>query len=518
MNRRVTFFLLVLLGLAAILRMPMLDLRPMHNDEGVNAYKFAQLWEKGDYRYDPNEHHGPTLYYASYAWIWLTGSPKASELSDARLRVVTVLFGLGMLCVLPLFVDALGRRGIVYAGLFTAISPAMVFYSRYYIHEMLLVFFTALAMGAAWRYWRSRRAGWAILAGLAIGLMDATKETFVIALAAAVIALLVNQTWNRWADASGIAIRAPKISYQHLGFSFAAWLVIAFILFSSFFANPSGPLDSIRSYLPWLNRAGGESPHIHPWYFYFHRLLWFQMPKGPVFTELMIFVLAIIGAWSGFARKHLGRASASFVRFLALYTVALAVAYSIISYKTPWCLLGFWHGAVLLAGVGLAFLMRSLKRRWLRVGLATLIGVGILHLGWQSWAMNTRYAEDPRNPHVYAHTSADLLRLVKTVDRIASTAPADYPVVVKVIAPGDDFWPLPWYLRNLTNGWYAQLPHDPFAPIMIVSSKFVARLDEQGTHLMTGYYQLRPGEFFELYVELNLWKAYLQKNPPDERD
>jgi hypothetical protein len=32
--------------------------------------------------------------------------------------------------------------------------------------------------------------------------------------------------------------------------------------------------------------------------------------------------------------------------------------------------------------------------------------------------------------------------------------------------------------------------------------------------LMVGYFALRPGVFFELYVNLDLWRGYLSKNPP----
>ena len=110
----------------------------------------------------------------------------------------------------------------------------------------------------------------------------------------------------------------------------------------------------MRTYLPWLHRAGGDSPHIHPWSFYLHRLLFFHVAKGPVWSEALILVLAVVGAWAAFARKGLADASAGFVRFLALYTFALTAAYSLISYKTPWCLLSFWHGMILLAGVGAA--------------------------------------------------------------------------------------------------------------------------------------------------------------------
>jgi uncharacterized protein (TIGR03663 family) len=514
MNRWILLLLLSALTLATALRVPDLGLRPMHNDEGVNAYKFAKLWETGEYKYDPNEHHGPTLYYGSYLLCRLTGAPPSSGLSDARLRVLVVLFGLGMVVLLPLIVDGMGRRGTVYAGLFTALSPAMVFYSRYYIHEMLLVFFTFLALGAGWRYWRSRKLGWALVTGAAVGLMDATKETFVLTCAAALIGVGLNQAWNRWVDASVRPERPPRLNFWHMGAALAMWVAIAVLLFSSFLTNIAGPFDSIRSYVPWLNRAGGDSPHINPWYFYFQRLLWFGSPKGPVFTELLIFVLACVGAASGFIRKGLGLTNASFVRFLALYTVSLAGMYSVISYKTPWCLLSFWHGVILLAGVGLALIIRVSQGSWFRYAVPVVVAAGCVHLAWQSWAMNGKYAADPGNPHVYAHTSPDFKRLVHDVERIASASTPGTPCVIKVVAPDDDFWPLPWYLRNYTTGWYSALPQDPYAPIMLVSARLDARLDERKTHLMAGIYQLRPQVFFELYVELELWKAHLAKNPP----
>ena len=51
----------VVLGLA--FRLAWLDLRPMHHDEANQAVRFGQLLETGEYRYDRNDHHGPTLYY-----------------------------------------------------------------------------------------------------------------------------------------------------------------------------------------------------------------------------------------------------------------------------------------------------------------------------------------------------------------------------------------------------------------------------------------------------------------------
>lgn len=502
----------------------------MHNDEAVNGIKFGQLWDArlaslyGPFKYDPQEHHGPSLFYATFALARLTGAPDLAHLSEARLRLVAVLFGVGLVLLLPLVMDGLGRHAAIWAGLFTALSPAFVFYSRYFIHETLLVCFTFLALAAAWRYWGSRKLGWALLAGAALGLMQATKETFVISLVAAALALGLNLAWNRWLEAGAPPVKAPPLNGLHLAAAFSVWLAVALVLFSSFLANPAGPLDSLRTYGAWLGRANGRSPHLYSWTFYFHRLLWFHLPKGPVWSEALILALALAGASVGFLRQRLGGAKAGFIRFLALYTAALAAAYSLISYKTPWCLLGFWHGMVLLAGVGAAVLIRCLRWRTLRIVAGLMLLIGAAHLGWQAWRASQSSATqnltaDPRNPYVFAHTSLDLLRLVEQVNTLAQAHPLGLRMPVKIIAPENDFWPLPWYFRGFTHAlWSNALPPDPFAPVMVVSAALNARLDEQKTHLMLGYFQLRPQVFLELYVQLDLWRAYLERHPPQRPD
>ena len=67
MKRDWSFFALMLIAVAGALalRIPSLDRRPMHGDEAVHAIKFNDLWVSGQYHYDPDEYHGPTLNYFS---------------------------------------------------------------------------------------------------------------------------------------------------------------------------------------------------------------------------------------------------------------------------------------------------------------------------------------------------------------------------------------------------------------------------------------------------------------------
>jgi hypothetical protein len=287
-------------------------------------------------------------------------------------------------------------------------------------------------------------------------------------------------------------------------------------LFTSFGTNWSGPLDSVRTYLPWLKRAGGESPHINPWHFYLERLVWFHRPRGPFWTEGLILGLGLAGMVAGLAGRWLGGADLRLIRVLTFYTLALTALYSLISYKTPWCLLGFWHGWILLAGVGTVALFKMCRARWGKTFLSTLLLAATVHLVWQCWLANfVRYA-DWRNPYVYSQTVPDVLRMTQRIESIAGVHPAGPQMLVKVVAPDSDYWPLPYYLRRLGRvGWFDALPEDPYAPVIVTASKLRAALDDRSEKrwLMVGLYELRPRVFLELYVELELWKKWLAVAP-----
>ena len=119
----------------------------MHTDEAVHAAKLGNFIETGEYTYNPHEYHGPTLYYFSLPFVWMSGARTLAEIPDETpLRIAPVVFGTGLVVLLMLMGDGLGRRAAIYAGVLTAVSPAMVFYSRYYVQETLLVFFTFAAI------------------------------------------------------------------------------------------------------------------------------------------------------------------------------------------------------------------------------------------------------------------------------------------------------------------------------------------------------------------------------------
>jgi predicted membrane-bound mannosyltransferase len=119
---------------AFVLRFWNLDLKPMHHDEGVNGYFLTTLFREGVYKYDPANYHGPDLYYIALVFTKLFG------LNTLSVRWSVAIFGVLTVLLAFYLKDYIGKIGALFAALFLALSPGMVYISRYFIHEMLFVF------------------------------------------------------------------------------------------------------------------------------------------------------------------------------------------------------------------------------------------------------------------------------------------------------------------------------------------------------------------------------------------
>ncbi len=510
--------LLVITAGALAFRLPQLDIRPMHADESVQAGIFRHLWQDGRYKYNPNEFHGPTLNFCTLPAVWLGGYESYADTTEATYRLVPVLFAAGSILLLWLLRDGPGTPATLCAAALTAISPAMVFYSRYYIHETLFIFFTLAAIAALWRYVRSGKLTWCLAAGACLGLMQATKETSVLAFAAMFFAAPMTAFWNRFSPAEEEEIDGRRrIPWWHLAAGLAVALLVTVTLLSSFFTNLRGPIDGVLTYMPWLGRAGGQSPHVHPWYFYLRALSWWQPADGFWCPEAWIFIPAIGGLVVALlpARWNLlPGASVTFVRWIGFYTLLLTAAYTTIPYKTPWCLLGFLQGTILLAGVGAVALVRVVPSWPAKTVVSIVLLAGATALGVQSYWTNYQLPADPKNPYVYAQTRPNIKKLTDQMELLALATSEKHAVQVRVIWDSNYVWPLPWYLRGFDKVVIANhIPSNPSAPIVISAPAHDEALTKQlgESHFMTGFYEVRPGVLAQLWVRDDLWLAHLKR-------
>jgi len=500
--------ILLLAGAAAGVRLYRLDDRPLHTDEAVQAIKFGHLLEEGYYQYDPHEYHGPSLYYASVLFARLAGIKTLVDLEIRPLRCVPVAFGVGLVLLLLLVSDGMGKSETLWAALFTTLSPAMVYFSRFYIQEMLLVLFTFAALVSLWRYLQSGRFLWAAAAGLSVGLMHATKETCILAYAAMAGAWLIHWTVRHVKHKEPVFTDLATFRPRHHIGALVIAVSISVVLFSSFFTYARGPLDSILSYTHYVGRSV-ESGHVHPWYYYLSLLGWEGLGSRPAWSEGFILILAVVGVVRAYIGSGPSRGHVLLWRYLVLYTLILMLLYCVIPYKTPWSMLGFVHGLILLAGLGAATLVRACRGRTQRIVAASVLAAGTLHLGVQTARGSYRYHSDTRNPYVYSQTSPDLLRFVERIHDIAAVHPDGKAMEVKIMSP--EYWPLPWYLRDMPNvGYWNSLAEEPEAPVIVSAPAWDEELRDQiGEAYQIEFVGLRPGVLLLVYIREDLWELYM---------
>jgi predicted membrane-bound mannosyltransferase len=222
-------------------------------------------------------------------------------------------------------------------------------------------------------------------------------------------------------------------------------------------------------------------------------------------------------------RRDIIGADFHLLRFIALYTFIMTVLYSLIPYKTPWCLLGFLHGMIILAAVGAVAVMKLAPNVLVRTIIGLLLVASGCHLAWQACLGSYKYYADPANPYVYAHTSSDVYTIVQRVEDIAAVHPDGRKMPVQVICPEHDYWPLPWYLRSFSRVyWWNQIGENELpAPVIIAPPGLKPALREFFDRpppgeknlymsLFDTYVELRPQVELFGFVTKDLWDSYLQ--------
>jgi uncharacterized protein (TIGR03663 family) len=517
--------LLCILAAALVLRLPNLDARPFHGDEAVHAFKFRELWEQGRYEYDPEEYHGPTLYYAALPVVAARGRASFTETRESDYRLPIALLGAAMVLLLPLLRDGLGPGGSHWAALLLAVSTPFVFYSRYFIQEVVLVAFTLALIACWWRYRVAGRTVWLMSAAVAAGVVVATKETSVLTLGALGLAWLV----SRAALPPGIPTGRTVATSSATRYALAALLslAVAFVFLSGFFSHVRGPFGYLETYTHWLGRAGDTDLHRHPESYYLSLLAW-RYQDGLVWSEAWVLGLAAVGGWAALFGKPLERTGADpgFARFVVVYTVALTVIYSLIPYKTPWNLLSFYLGFVLLGGLGAATLLSLARPAPVKAAAALVLLAGAGHLAWQAQRTTFDYRDNRTGPYVYAQPLRGVREIEQRIIELAAFSPQKSATVAQVIFPDNYYWPLPWYLRHLENVgyWVGDVPEEREArltetPIIVSSADFddelSALLDRD--HFMVGFHGLRPGVMVQVWVKSDLWEPFVLRRTPGSR-
>ena len=422
--------------------MSMFD-RTFHPDEANQAFTTGRLLETGAYSYNPQDHHGPTLYYAAATLQKAAGNGSTASLNATLLRCTPLLFAVLAIVFGFLALKRITKRtwpAFAFAALLGT-SPIFVFFATDFIQEMLLASFTMMMLWAGAGYLvpgdRFKPGTWALLFGIAAGLAFATKETSVLTFAAASVAA-IPFAWKR-----ALRVRARDAVLAVMGF-----VLTAILLYSSFASNWQGVYNAfIAAPLSYLNRAAGSAAsqgaaaHVHPWWQHFR---WLFAPELHTLSEWPVVIPVLAALFFGI-RRNLP------LLFAVCNATALAVFYSAIPYKTPWCTLQIFIALAVAAALALAFIADAPATRRLRLpGIAIFAALSLLSHGCGVVRMNSD-PDSKRIPYNYASASPQAKELAETVIAAMSRPRADGspPAFAAVALPPEDTWPLPFYLRSV---------------------------------------------------------------------
>ncbi|MGA0846216.1 MAG: flippase activity-associated protein Agl23 [Luteolibacter sp.] len=488
--------------LGAFLRLDDLGSRPFHADEASGARITALRMDDSIVNFDPKHFHGPLLADLAIPLFHFRGESGWLEMTKETPRLLTALAGIFLL-ILPLAgVRRFGHAPMLLASACLASSPLLVYYSRMFIHEPLLVFF---GLAAWFSLAHGSRYG---LVGLLIGLMFAVKETFVISvlswtLAAAVLIAcerhrLTRENIREWSRQYAIHWICAILLF------FATWIWF----YSDGLRHPRGLIDSILTFFVYETTAG----HNKAAAYYLQLLAWPVKAAGKWWFGTPIVIMGAAAIWISIRNSSLAPRTRRCVHFLAISTLFQFLIYSIIQYKTPWLACLPWAQLCLLSGFSIHWIFQSPPA--IRAVLGILIGATLYTQFSQSRLASGRMASDPRNPFAYVPTQRNIERLDEWLGRLKSALPDDALAPTWVI--GQDYWPLPWYLRRLEQvGWSSELlPTDlTAAPLVFAMPEMAAALNTQleETHIAWPR-GLRAEVPVMMYLRKDLYDAWMNSD------
>ncbi len=521
---------MLIVALAFALRVWALDYKPAHSDEGVNGSFIDSMRTDGCYHYQPDNYHGPLHFYVLFAFQQLFGR------SLWTLRMPTVLISTASVALLFAFRRFLPFRALAIAALAMALSPAMIFYARYAIHESWLPFFTMLAclggIGCARR--RSRCDVWAF--GLGLTGMVLTKETYALHWFAAAFALGGVWLLEQFAPQSARRTRAdrpdaaslflpkqnmdaepdPEIAVAaqagwrdmlRIG-AVCAGIVVAF--YSGFGMDWNRVKGLWKTWEQMFHKgvatgANTEDGH-HKEMFYFAKLLLDY--EWPALAGLAASLFIVLPARS--------RA----LRFFALFGVASFAAYSLIPYKTPWCMLAVLPPLFIVTG----WMADRLCNHAGGTAVSVLMSLLLAQPTLDAWRLNFgapgRTRINPTNDnrrYAYVQTTWDINKLLVPLRELESRDKMNHYLRGHIFGESS---PLSWQLGDWPNVFFFgddKSPENYDADFLLLPEDRVAEVEAQlhGIYFKESYLPRDYGTQSWLYLSYERFGPVIANRIPE---
>jgi uncharacterized protein (TIGR03663 family) len=552
----------LIVALGAFLRFFLLGIKPPHFDEGINGWFVDQMVKNGFYRYDPTNYHGPFHFYVLFVCQTLFGR------NVWAIRLPVVLASIFSVHLTMKFEPFVGRTVSRLAALAMAVSPGFVFYGRYSIHEVWLLAFSMLFILGLLGLWQRGTVDYLWCAGMGLAGMILTKETYIIHVGCAFIAVFVTAVSHKITPIADAKPARQTWTYFDFVMMSVTGLAVIIFFYSGGFLNWPGVTGLWKTFEAWFKTGSQGAGHEKETYYWLELITRYEQPMG----------LGLIACVACQYLRHVG------LRYLAIYGVGTLLAYSIVKYKTPWCIISiawpllFMFGAVLhlrpfnysrvltIAGSWLlsAFLILKVARyltkaewsMWHALSVPLLICAIILSVNliivlrrpimaallavslgltvslnyfrcstfnefnwnWERGIFANVTDFYAWEPYVYVQTYNDVWKLTKPLLRLAKSNPTYYQLIGHLIRTST--YPLPWMLGDFTKvGYYEHnnMPEKLDGDFLLVQEDKIQEVESKlhetyYTELMT----IRPyQDYSKLYFNARVFNKLFPNRTPE---
>ncbi len=481
----------LIIAFGALLRILLLGVKPPHFDEGINGWFVDQMVKTGYYKYDPTNYHGPLHFYVLFLSQTLFGR------NLWALRMPVVLVSIACIYLALKFEILVGRNVARLAALAMAVSPGFIFYGRYSIHEVWLLLFSMLFLFGLLGLWKFGTTNYLWFAGMGLTGMILTKETYIIHVACAILAFPAIWLSHRITPIPDVKPARRRWTKLDLVMVAVAGLALIVFFYSGTFFSWAGVKGVYQTFATWFQTGKNGNGHEKPPYYWLMLIVRYEIP---VLIGLAYCVLCQ-------AIKNLS------LRYLAICGVGTLVAYSIVRYKTPWCIISIAWPFLFLFGA--AILAIPAQYRTIRSLIATI--ALCVSLGSSIWLNYFQYTKDTE-PYVYVQTYKDINKLTVPLLTLAHRNPIYYQLIGHMVRTSA--YPFPWILGDFPRiGYYEHdnLPDKVDADFLLVQEDRIAAVEKV---LHDSYYTMpltiRPfQDTSKLYLSVKTFKGFFPDRAPD---
>jgi hypothetical protein len=295
--------------------------------------------------------------------------------------------------------------------------------------------------------------------------MILNKETYTIHAGSLALAAGVFALWGKVSP-----VRPPAEGAKERGWSkqdaWTAGAVAAFLLvffYSGNFLHPPGLLGPFQALIEWTKTGAAGNGHEKETYDLLPLVnyYWLALLARYEWPALIGLVWSVRYAWPGPAVP----------RLLAILGGGVLLAYSLVPYKTPWCIAAIMWPWFLFFGAAVT----AAGKRWTNV-LAVLVLAASLA---QAIRLNFFRFEADHEPYVYVPTFRAIGKFTGPLVELAAADPRRHLTEGAIYL--ESYYPLPWVLGSFPNIGY----HGGVVPKELPDAQFHVIEEEKADALRT---------------------------------